>query len=350
MKFYKNTLFAILLFAACGKNEPAKTTAAPAESDEIIAIKTAPVEQKTMSLPVAGSGFITSASEQRLAFKIPGVINKIFVEEGDLVRPGQLLATLDLTEINAQVGQATRAVEKTDRDLVRVEGLRRDSAATLELLQNATTARDVARENLTIASFNQKYGEIRATKAGRVIKKLMNAGEIIGPGMPVFVLFAEGQNDWVLKINVSDRDWARLKPGQSAKISLDAFPETSFLGKITELPPAADASNGLYPIEIRVAPGEKRFAPGLFGQAEITAGTGRSYPVIPIESLVEGEGKDAFVFLLKKDGVSVEKRAVRVAFLEKNMAVIASGLDGVSAVVGVGSPFLSENSKVKLAE
>ncbi len=344
LKFYALSL---LFLGGCGKNAAPKLP--DPETDEVIPIKTVAVEQRVMSLPVTGSGFLTSASEQRLAFKIPGVISSVLVDEGDQVKPGQLLAALDLTEINAQVGQAQRAVEKAERDLARVEGLRRDSAATLELLQNATTARDVARENLNIATFNQKYGEIRATRPGRVIKKLMNAGEMAAPGMPIFVLFEEGPSDWVLKTSVSDRDWARLRPGMAARVKLDAFPDVVFSGKITDLPPAADPSNGLYPVEVRVAPSGRRFAPGLFGQAEISVGQGRSYPVVPVEAIVEGNGKEAFVFLLKKDGQSVEKRPVRVAFLEKDRAVIASGLEGVSEVVGIGSPFLSENSKVKLA-
>jgi membrane fusion protein, multidrug efflux system len=348
MKKIKTTLFSLVFLAACGtKNDAPKTEIAP-ENEAIISVKTVAVEQRTMSLPIIGSGVMTSASEQRLSFKIPGIIAKMFVDEGDLVRAGQLLATLDLTEISAQVSQANRAVEKSERDLGRVEGLRRDSAATLELLQNATTARDVARENFTIANFNKKHGEIRATKSGRIIKKMMNQGEITGPGVPIFVIFSENAADWVLKMPVSDRDWARLKVGMAARIKLDAYPETDFLGKISELAPAADPMNGLYLIEIRVAPSKNRFAPGLFGQVEIVPSGGRNYQIVPIEALIEGNQKDAFVFVPR--GQTVEKRAVKVAFLEKNYAVIASGLENVVEIVGIGSPFLGEKSLIRVVK
>lgn len=316
--------------------------------EEIIPVRTAVVQQRQIALPLHASGTLTSSAEQRLSFKIGGIIRKIYVEEGDIVRPGQLLAVLDKTEIDAQVSQAQQALTKAERDLSRVEGLYRDSSATLELVQNATTGRDVAKESARIATFNQQYAEIRATKGGKIIKKLVNEGEITGPGMPAFVLFETGNDDWVVKISVSDRDWARLQTGMAAKVTMDAYAETTFNGKITDLAPAADPSNGLYPVEIKVMPQNgKRFAPGLFAQVDITPPQSRTYTVVPVESIVEGDGKNAFVFVVNADGQSVKKVPVTVAFLESNLAVLANTLDSGAKVVTAGAPYLAEGRKIK---
>lgn len=337
------------LLGGCGNQEgkinPATTGEAPA--DERVPVLTAPVQTKSIDLPVHASGILTSSAEQRLSFKIGGVIRKIYVDEGDLVRPGQLLAVLDKTEIDAQVSQANQALLKAERDLSRVEGLYRDSSATLELLQNATTGRDVANETARIAQFNQQYAEIRASRGGKIIKKLMNEGEITGPGTPVFALFETGNDDWVVKVNVSDRDWARLNTGMGAKVMMDAYPNTVFAGKVTDLAPAADPASGLYPVEIRVTPQGKRFAPGLFSQVDITPKQARNYAVVPIEAIVEGDGQEAFVFALQPDGESVRKTPVQVAFLEQNLAVLTNSLDGVTEVITSGAPYLTEKKKVK---
>ncbi len=177
------------LTGGCGSKPTANSQEPTANSDESIPIRTAAVQTRTVALPIHASGTLTSSGEQRLSFKIGGVISKIYVDEGDVVRPGQLLAVLDKTEIDAQVAQAQQGLAKSERDLARVNGLYRDSSATLELLQNATTGRDVAKETARIATFNQQYAEIRATRGGKIIKKLVNEGEITGPGMPAFVLF-----------------------------------------------------------------------------------------------------------------------------------------------------------------
>jgi RND family efflux transporter MFP subunit len=182
------------------------------------------VDGSVSGLPLKLSGIVTSRSEQRLSFKTGGIIRRIYADEGDQVRAGQLLAELDKTEIDAQVQQTREGLAKAERDLARVQGLFRDSSATLELLQNATTARDVAAETVRIAAFNQKFSEIRAGKSGKIIKKLSNEGELTGPGMPVLVLFETGPEDWVVRVAVSDRDWARLTVGTPASIRLDAWP------------------------------------------------------------------------------------------------------------------------------
>ncbi|MBC7776275.1 MAG: efflux RND transporter periplasmic adaptor subunit [Phycisphaerae bacterium] len=339
-------LFALL--GGCGAKSPSTLNSQPSTlGDESIPVHTAAVQQKTVALPIHASGILTSSAEQRLSFKIGGIIRKIYVDEGDVVRSGQLLAVLDKTEIDAQVNQAQHGLIKAERDLSRVEGLYRDSSATLELLQNATTGRDVAKETSRIATFNQQYAEIRATRGGKIIKKLVNEGEITGPGLPAIVLFETGKNDWVVKINVSDRDWARLNLGMTASVTMDAYEGTTFNGKVSDLAPAADPASGLYPVEIRIQPQGKRFAPGLFAEVDIMPSQSRPYVVIPVESIVEGDGQLAFVFALQADGVSVKKMPVRVAFIEGNQAVIASGLEGVTEVVTSGAPYLSEKKKVR---
>ena len=342
------SFFLLLLLAACGKKEDATNAAATTASDDRIPVRVVEVSMKNIALPVHGSGMLTSSAEQRLSFKTGGLVSQVLVDEGDQVRSGQLLAVLDKTEIDAQVIQAEQGLAKSERDLSRVEGLYRDSSATLELLQNATTGRDVAKETVRIARFNKQYSEIRASRSGTIVKKLVNQGEMIGPGMPVFVLYETGQNDWVVKLNVSDRDWARLSKGQTANLHFDAYPETDFKGSVSDLPATADPSNGLYPIEIKVNPSGKRFAPGLFAQVDIAAKQSREYMVVPIEAIIEGDGKTASVFAIAPDGESVEKRTVQIAFIEGSQAVLSSGLSPGQQVVSAGAPYLTPQKKVRM--
>jgi hypothetical protein len=330
----------------CGNNTPAKTTTAAPATAGLIPIKTAPVLQKNIALPIHSSGFLNTSAEQRLSFKIGGIIRKIYVDEGDVVRAGQLLAVLDKTEIDAQVRQAQEGLNKSERDLARVQSLYGDSSATLEQVQNATTGRDVAKESARIATFNQQYAEIRATRGGKIIKKFINEGEITGPGTPAFMLFETGNDDWVVKINPSDRDWARINLGMPATVRMDAYPDQTFIGKVTDLAPAADPSSGLYPIEIRIKPQGKRFAPGLFAEVDLSPSQTRNYTLVPMEAIIEGDGKSAFVYALQPDGTSVRKIPVQVAFIDGQQVMIGGGLEGVTEVVTDGAPYLTEKSKV----
>lgn len=348
MKKHTFLLFAAaLLWSSCGSSDGQPAPSAP---DESIPVRLAPVTQRTMALPIYGSGVLNYASEQRLSFKIGGVIQKMYADEGDNVRAGQLLAVLNRTEIDAQVSQARQALDKAERDLRRVQGLYSDSSATLELLENATTGRDVAAEGYRIAVFNQQYAEIRATRSGKIVKKLMNEGEIAGPGTPVLVLYEAGKDDWLVVVSLPDRDWARLQMGTTAEVLMDAYPGKTFRGQVTQLAPAADPANGLYEVEIRVQPQGERFAPGLFARVEFAPRDAAGYPVIPVEALIEGDGLSAFVFVPEPDGQSVRKIPITVAFVDNDKVFVSRGLEGVQQVVTSGAPYLNETKKIRLIQ
>lgn len=344
------SLFVSVTLWACGskaeRGPTEKTTVTAAADETVVPIKLSPVSTVVRAEPVVASGLVSSAQEARLSFKVGGIINQMFVEEGQSVRKGQLLATLDLTEINAQVSQAELANEKAERDLGRVKSLYADTAATLEQLQNATTGTNVAKQNLTIAQFNRSYAQIRSTVDGTVTRKVANAGEFISPGASVYLISSNRRSDWVVRVGVSDKDWARLRLGNRASIALDAYPGQTFNGIVSELAQAADPVNKLYEVEVQINPGSVKFAPGLFAKVTLIPAQSRSYTLVPVEAIVEGNGKDGFVYLLTDDKKHVRKVPIQIGFLDGDKVLLANGLAGAKNVVTAGSAYLTEESSV----
>ena len=333
---------------SCGQKENKETTSSL--DDSAIAVKLAPVQTGEFSLPVSSAGLISTENESKLSFKTGGIISGIYVKEGEDVNKGQLLASLDLTEIDAQVSQAKNNLAKAKRDLDRGQRLLKDSAATLEQIQNLQTAFDLADENFRIASFNRQFSTIRANTSGKVIKKFVNEGELINAGMPVLAINSAASNDWIVKIGLPDVDWVRVKKGDRAKIYTDAYPDDFFEGDLNVINEGADLINGLYQAEVRVKPGNRKLASGLFAKVQIIPSAKRSLQRVPIESIVEGHGKRAFVFIVKSDRRSVRKLPVTIAYLENQSAYIIDGLTNVSDVITMGSAFLTENSVVKVKQ
>lgn len=345
----KILLSLVLLTAmlACGKKEEKKEAAVAIE--EVIPVRIAEVGAAVATDPIQASGLLASETEARLAFKTGGVIQKIYVKEGDRVAKGQLLALLNLTEINAQVQQATESVQKSERDLKRVNNLYRDSVATLEQVQNLTTALNVAKNTLDIAQYNKTFSEIRATTSGVVIKKLMNDGELVGPGAPVLVVNATSRQDWVLRVGVSDKDWARLRDGNRADVHLDAFPNQSFSASVKNLSPVPDLNSGLYQAELSVQGLDpSRLATGLFGKATLypTVLQTKGLTAIPIDALIEGNGELAYVFV--PAGNVAKRIPIRISHFNNEKAFVASGLEGVESIIVDGSAYLTEGAKIKV--
>ncbi len=325
----------------------AKEESVKAVSDEsAVAVKLALVKEGIYSLPIVSSGLISTEIESRLSFKSGGIISRIYVTEGQSVSVGQILATLDLTEINAQEVQAKNSLEKAKRDLERTQRLYRDSASTMEQVQNSQTTYNVANESLRIVSFNKRYATIQATSNGKVIKKFANEGELIGSGAPVVMVNSAGKNDWIVKIGLPDVDWVRVKRGDKAQVTIDAYPDIAFEATVNVINEGTDPVNGLYQAEVKISPQGNRLASGLFARVEIIPSESQLLKSIPIEALIEGDGKNAFVFVVNSDQKSVSKVSVKVAYLQNQEAFILQGLEKITEVINEGSAFLTEFSTV----
>jgi RND family efflux transporter MFP subunit len=204
----------------------------------------------------------------------------------------------------------------------------------------------VAVENRTIAEFNREYAAIRATSSGKVLKKFSNEGELVGPGMPLFMVNSAGQNEWIIKLAVPDVDWAQLQLRDKAQINIDVFPGQAFSGEVSLIGEGADPFNGLYAVEVSITTNSKRLASGLFATATISPAQSLSLTPIPIEALIEGSGHNAFVFVPQNDKKHIRKVQVKVASVKDGLAYVSSGLNGVQEIITSGSGFLTESSLI----
>jgi membrane fusion protein, multidrug efflux system len=343
IKTYLYILLSIIIFS-CGKRQQKPIPSIQAE--EIIAVKTEAVQMAGSNNNIETAGVLMSLSEARLAFKTGGIIQKIYVKEGQNVVKGQLLASLNLTEINASVQQAAEAVQKAERDLKRAQNLLTDSIATLEQVQNLSTALAIAKQNLQVAQYNHSYSLIHAPFGGTIVKKLMNEGELCGPGSPAFYLVASGAQHWALKVGLTDQEWASLKTSQPATVQLDAHPNIKFTGHIYSLGMAPDASSGQYHAEIKLNTQNKKMVTGLFGKAKIPITQTKSLASISINSMVEGHGKQAFVYTISPQNTAV-KHSITIDHIEQNR-VFLTEIPNIKSVITDGAAYLVEGAKVKV--
>jgi membrane fusion protein, multidrug efflux system len=316
------------------------------EAEKPIPVKLISIKEEAADNIIHVSGYLSTQDEVKLSFKTGGVIEKIFVKEGDKVRKGQLLASIKSTEISAQVQQVQLAMQKAERDYQRVQNLYKDSVATLEQLQNAKTGLDIAKQNLSQASFNQQYSKIYATQDGFIIRKLKNDGELSEPGGPVLVVGGvSNASAWILATGVSDKDWAMIEKGNDATVSFEAFPGKKFPALVSKRSLAADPADGSFGIELQINFGKEQPATGMFGKASITSSSKLNGYRIPYESLLEANGNKGFVFA-SNDGRSVKKVEVVIGQINNNSVQVTSGLEGFAYVVSSGSPYLNDESTI----
>jgi RND family efflux transporter MFP subunit len=335
-------VFAIyILLSGCSSKSVEKNNS---KFEEAIPVQLQELKKSESVNKIFVSGAFTTDDETLLSFKTGGVISAIYVNEGDKISKGQLLASLDVTEISAAVQQTQLALDKASRDFQRAQNLFNDSVASLEQLQNAETAKDIANRQLTTAQFNLTFSQIRAKSDGVVLRKLANTGQITGQGVPVIQTSSKGSVDWILKATVSDQQWSEIQISDSVNISADVFDPEIQQGIVSSKSENTDPYTGSFSVSIKIRNAKKlNLASGMFGKAEILTSKKKLGWVIPYEALLDGNGTEGYVFVTN-DKKSAVKAPVKIVSLDKNSAVISTGLEDFKFLITSGNAYLSDKS------
>lgn len=343
MTMKSKTIFVLLLmciWSAC-RNESTGEQA----PDKVLNVTVSPVQMLEYTNPVRATGFLGTTKAMKLSFKTGGILKRLPVKEGQKVRKGEVLAELDLSEIQAQVNQARIGLEKAERDLTRAGNLYRDSVVTLEQFQNAESACELARSQKQVADFNLLHSSIKAPANGTVQKLLAETNEVLGAGYPV-LLFASTENDWVVRTTLTDKDIVKLALGDSGRVYMDAFPGRVFRGEINELGSVADPVTATYEAELLIHEAHPQFRTGFICRAELFPGERSRSLVVPIESLVDASDRSASVFVYEQG--KALKRRLRIGAILNEQVEVLEGLGEGELVITEGARFLVGDEQVNV--
>jgi RND family efflux transporter MFP subunit len=340
-----------IFLVSCGaRTEPVKKI-----TSDVIPVRTIPLTNYNAMSSITVSGQFTTDDEVMLSFKTTGIIDKIYVKEGDAIQKGQLLATLNLTEIDASLQQAQLSFEKSKRDYQRITNLYNDSVATLEQVQNAKTAMDLAVQQMNSARFNRRYSEIRAETNGFVLRKLASNGQLIKSGDPVLQTNGAGSANWILRAGVTDKQWMAISSGDQAEVGIGSTTVQSMKGKVSRKSESIDPATGLFSIDISITGSHpKSIAAGMFGSGTITTGKSSSAGIhpahgwaIPYDALLDGDGSSGYVYI-SNDNKTAERVKVVIAGMEKDSVIISQGLENAGSLIISGSAYLTEHSPINI--
>jgi RND family efflux transporter MFP subunit len=340
IKTFSAVIIIALIFNAC------KEQVKEEKIVEKVKVRTTKVIEKEMSIPVHCSGKLFSKEESKLSFKTGGIISGIFVDESQKVKKGQVLAKLNLLEIQAQVNQAKLGLEKAERDFKRANNLYKDSIVTLEQLQNVTTALDIAKSNVEIAEFNLQYSTIKAPSNGKILKRVAEENEIVGPGSPIF-LFASDDNDWVVRVNITDKDIFSLQLKDNAEVKFDAYPDKIFSATVTEIGNSADPYTGTYEVELTLKPTNTKFASGLIAIVDIFPSKKETFKIISINALIEGNETEGFIYqVINKN--QVKKLKIKIHKISDKDLIIKSGVKAGADIIIEGVSYVCNGSGIEV--
>jgi len=359
------------------------------------------VEVATAAKPDAGgpqtalnaSGYVTPRRRATIAAKITGRVTGVFFDEGTRVKDGQLLATLDDSDYKRALDSA-----KADRDsaeasiedlevqlrnaaiqLKRAQQLRDSGVQTQEALDNARTAVDSLRAKIALAKQQVAAAQsriavaqqtvdnctIRAPFPGIVVSKDAQVGEMVSPvsagggftrtGIATIVDMKSNE----IEVDVNESYIARVKEGQLAKATLDAFPNDPYDAKVRTVIPTADRQKATVKVRISFLKLDDKILPDMgvkvaFLEEEKPAAKGKekekgpqAVAFIP-KSALHSDSRASFVYLLR-DG-KVERRAVSLGMDRGADIAVMAGLTPGDPVVVKGPESLHDGDKVEIRQ
>lgn len=266
-------------------------------------------------------------------------IEKLYVEVGDRVSKGQLLAQLDessLTQLKLQIDNQQVEFSRTD-ELFKVGG------ASKAEWDNAKTTLEVMKTQYKNLLENS---QLRSPITGVITARNYDNGDMTST-RPVFVV----QQDQPVKmlINVSETKYPLMKKGMKVDVKLDTYGNETFEGIVNIVYPAVDSRTHTFPVEVRIPNNDRRARPGMFGRVTVNFGI-ENHVIVPDEAVVKQAGSgDRYVFVLNADN-TVSYNMVTLGRRIGTQYELISGVEAGSTVIVAGQNKLANGMKVNVVK
>ena len=348
--FFGLTAALTLPLAGCGGGNPAQAKDVKPEVVNAVPVEVAKAARGQIAASYNGTATLTADHEAQVAAKTSGVLVKLYVEEGQTVKAGQVLAQLEQDTARAKLAQAEAQMRKADASFNYSEKAiqkqlipQRDFDQAKYDMQNLRAAREEAALNL-------QFTTIVAPVDGVIAERSVKLGNLIQTNQNLFRIV--GMDPLQAVLNVPERQLGILKADQPVTLEADALPGQSFTGKILRIAPVVDSNSGTFRVTCEFRDKNGTLKPGMFGRIGIVYDQRADALTVPRSALVEEDGETA-VFVVekapdkpvddKKDGA---KKEVKVADKDKGeVKPVAPGLVAHRKLVKVG---YSEGDKVEI--
>ena len=264
-------------------------------------------------------------------------IQKIYVEVGDFVRAGQIVAKMDEVSLNqSKLSMANDSLEYSRiKKLYEQGGVSKSDFDAMELKYNVTRSQY---QNLLENTI------LRSPVSGVITARNYDQGDMYG-GLPIYVV--EQITPVKLYVGISEMDYTRVKKNDTVTLTADALPGKTFTGRIARIYPTIDAATHTFTAEVNVANSDRLLRPGMYARVTVNFGSNHSI-VVPDDCVVKQQGSGVrSVFVLQADN-TVKEIVVTLGRHFGTEYEILSGISEGDNVVVKGQASLKNGSKVNV--
>ena len=333
------SLAAILLTGCVGKVETEKPR-------KVIPVKTTTVSGTDAAYKRNYVGVAEESFAISLSFSLSGIVERVAVAEGQKVKKGQLLATLNSATMQNAYNISQSTLKQAQDAYNRIASLHEKGSITDIKFVEVETALEQAKAMEAISKKNLEDTKLYAPSAGIIAKRSLEEGSNVMPGMAAFKLVSINEID--VKISVPENEIGSIAIGQPATVTVPAAGNAQYEGVVDKKGVEANSITHTYDIRVRVKNPLEQLMPGMVCKAYLSGCSEQPRFIIPNKAVqINAEGKH-FVWLA--DG-SIAKRAfVTIGQLTDFGITVESGLSEGDRVITDGSEKVSEGMQISVTQ
>lgn len=324
-----------VLLTSCGGDKKEKTT-----KEAAISVKISGVSENSNSPFVTASGKIEAENSANLSTRMMGYVTKMHVQVGQKVRAGQLLVSINNSDlqakkaqVDASILQATAGYNNAKKDYDRFVNLFKQQSASQKELDDMTARYEMAKAGLegakqmlneVLAQFS--YSNITAPFSGTVTNTFVKEGDMANPGMPL--VSVEGATRLQVTAMVSENNIASIKKGMAVKVLVKSS-NTNLTGKVSEVSSSATNTGGQYLVKINLDKTDSSVLSGMFVNVQFPVSnavqTTKTEMVLVPENALVKQGQLTGIYTVGTGNVAI-LRWLRTGKTFGNQVEVLSGL------------------------
>jgi len=335
------SVFIIVLFVIIGCSKKENTNGKSIE--QVIPVEVIEVKKGDVQRDIELVGTLAAWKEANLGAQTTARIDKIYVEEGRRVKEGDLLFTMDDT----QLAQAKIQYQVAKDNYDRLKPLYETGSISQSQFDQVKAAYETAEKSYKLLLVNTQF---RAPFSGIITAKKLNDGEVFllapgGAGAPTIVSMMQ-INPVKLLLNVSEKNFRDVKLNQAVEITSDIYPDEVFKGTISRINPTINSTTRTFEVEVKIPNQNEKLRPGMFVRAKILVGKTEGI-LIPRSAALKQVGTSAFYSFIVKDNIA-KRVDISIGKEFDSFVEITNGLSLGDLLVVKGQGLLKNGSKVEI--
>ncbi|MCS3795109.1 efflux RND transporter periplasmic adaptor subunit [Niastella sp. OAS944] len=342
LNLFRTTLAASLiggtfLLSQCGEPNKKTEEAAP------LKVSVQPVQVTSRIVKLTYSGSIEPETSAEVGFAVPGIVNQVAVEEGQLVHKGQLLAAIDATEYNNALTIANAGLEQAKDMYRRLEDLYKKGSLPEKDFIDIKTKVAQAEANRSINAKHITDSRLVSPLSGIITTKRAVEGSTAGPGIPAFTII---KTDVVYaQLSIPESEIGELQQGMDAVVFIPTLND-SVKGRVVIINPQAEKTSRTYTVKIRLNNAGQRLLPGMIVNVSLSRSQAREITVVPATAVFKDADELTYVYIAGEGRKAIRRRVTTGLLSGSQEVIIDAGLGKGDVIITEGITNLKDGSAI----